>query len=165
MPHASNLTQPSAQNQFTKNGPYENLTTSQDWMLLLPTVLISYSFYAFLFDVVWGEHMLCCVVGKKTFTIPYKHSVKTWWNLYLKDDETVSHKCIAFVVRQNQLPVTSMPWTRDEVGTNSRVMAEETFIGSQLSILVDISSTKFPDSVRPALYLPTEVHNTSKNYS
>jgi len=56
-----------------------------------------------------------------------------------------------------------MPWTRDEVGTNSRVMAEDMFIGSQLSILVDISSTKFPESVRPALYLPTEVHNTSKS--
>ena len=44
-------------------------------------------------------------------------------------------------------------------------MAEDMFIGSQLSILVDISSTKFPESVRPALYLPTEGAQHIKKYT
>ena len=120
----------------------------------------------------WWKYELstwCVVLGvSKTFTIPYKHFFKIWWNLYLKDDETVSHKCVAFVVHQNQLQSQACLGREMRLGRIPRswVMAEEIFIWSQLSIPVESCwyfLYKIPWLCQwcPPLYLSTGIHNTS----
>ncbi len=120
----------------------------------------------------WWKYELstwCVVLGvSKTFTIPYKHFFKIWWNLYLKDDETVSHKCVAFVVHQNQLQSQACLGREMRLGRipGSWVMAEEIFIWSQLSIPVE-SCWYFLYKIPwlcpwcPALYLSTGIHNAA----